>query len=134
MQINILMLLLSLMTVNISVLTKVSNITYTRSSQTFALIRDLSYPLWSIVNCRKFSINLYRLHHLQRNLNPLNPGSTKYIFWKFERNCLSKLCLGPSLEESKSQFCHAPAKKCFVSGNCLIWSWNPDKHSKFPKD
>merc|ERR1712243_438369 len=35
-------------------------------------------------------------------------------------NCLNKDCLGPSLEDPKSQFCHAAAKKCCGSGNSLI--------------
>ena len=39
------------------------------------------------------------------------------------------VCLGPSLEDRKSQFCHAAAKKCCDSGNLLIWYpdiWYPD--------
>ena len=55
--------------------------------------------LWSIVNCRKLTI--YD--------GPLQAPT-----------CLNKDCLGPSLEDRKSQFCHAAAKKCCGSGNLLI--------------
>ena len=53
-------------------------------------------------------------------MNPSNPGATKPIFWIYVRYCLNKDCLGPSLENRKSQFCQIAAKKCCGSGNCLI--------------
>ena len=31
---------------------------------------------------------------------------------KYVRKCLNKVCLGPSFEDRKSQFCHASAEKC----------------------
>ena len=38
-------------------------------------------------------------------------------------NYLDKECLGPSLEDRKSQFCHSAAKQCCGSGNHLICSF-----------
>ena len=64
------------------------------------------------------TIGLYGLQHFCRNLDS---GSTKPIFQKHVRNFLSKVCLGPSLEERKYQFCHAAEKKYSESGNYLIW-------------
>ena len=64
------------------------------------------------------TIGLYGLQHFCRNLDS---GSTKPIFQKHVRNFLSKVCLGPSLEDRKYQFCHAAAKKCCGSGNLLIY-------------
>ena len=58
--------------------------------------------------------------HLSRNLKASNPGSTKPIFWKYERKCLHTVCLGPSLDYRKSQFSHAAAKECCGAGNLLI--------------
>ena len=64
------------------------------------------------------TIGLYGLQHFCRNLDS---GSTKPIFQKHVRHFLSKVCLGPSLEDRKYQFCHAAAKKCCGSGNLLIY-------------
>ena len=53
--------------------------------------------------------------HLCRNLEASNPGSTKPIFQKYERKCLNEVCLGPFLEDCKSQFCHAAAANKIVA-------------------
>ena len=45
-----------------------------------------------------FMIDFYGLQHLCRNLEASNFGSTKPTFWKYERKCLNKVCLGLSLQ------------------------------------
>ena len=81
----------------------------------------------------QFMIDPYGLQHLCRNLYPSNFGSTKPIFWKYEWKCLNKVCLRHFLEDSKSQFCHAAAKKCCGSGNLLIWVIRTRMGKKFDK-
>ena len=49
--------------------------------------------------------------NLCRSLETLHPSSTKPIFWKYERKCFQEACKGPSLEDRKSQICHAAANK-----------------------
>ena len=65
-------------------------------------------------------MDLFGLQHLRRNLDPSNPGAKKPIFLEYLGHSLNKDCLGPFLEDRKSQFGHAAAKKCCGSGNYLI--------------
>ena len=68
----------------------------------------------------QFTVDLYGVQHLLRNLDPLNTGASNQIFGKYVRTCLHIDCLAPSLEDCKFQFCHAAAKKCCGSGDYLI--------------
>ena len=49
--------------------------------------------------------------HSCRNLEASNPGATKPIFWTYLKICFYNICLGHSLEDRKSKFCHAAVKK-----------------------
>ena len=61
-------------------------------------------------NLREFSIDHKGGSHLCRNFETSNPSATKPIYWEYGQNCLNNVCLGPSFEDCKSQFCHAAAK------------------------